>query len=99
MFGVSVRNSHAVAVGYDGEMYLWGVITPPKYIPNIGTTKIILKQVPEGSGELIKDVELKRIAVEQLNYHDIVSINGDGQYNFSAVDSKGNYYHIRVLEE
>jgi len=82
----------------DGELFMSSYVTDRvedveyyvKFNPDPGRLPLV---------ETRKDVELKRIAFEQLNYHDIVSINGDGQYNFSAVDSKGNYYHIRVLEE
>lgn len=44
--------------------------------------------------EVSRDQPIKCIEFKKLDYHDIVSINGDGQYNFSAVDSMGNYYHI-----
>ena len=45
--------------------------------------------------EVRKEARISRITFESLDYHDIISINGDGQYNFSAIDSKGNYYHIK----
>ncbi len=48
--------------------------------------------------EVRKEVKISRITFEPLDYHDIISINGDGKYNFSAIDSKGNYYHINVSE-
>ncbi len=49
--------------------------------------------------EVRKEVSLSRIAFEPLDYHDIININGDGKYNFSAIDSEGNYYHINVSEK
>ena len=49
--------------------------------------------------EVLNDVPIKCIKFKQLDYHNIISINGDGQYNFSAIDSMGNYYHITASKE
>lgn len=82
----------------NGELFMSSYITDriadveyyTKFNPDPGRLPLVETQ---------KNVELKRIAFEKLDYYDIVSINGDGQYHFSAVDSKGNYYHIKASEE
>lgn len=48
--------------------------------------------------EVSKDTPIKRIEFKQLDYQNIIRINGDGKYNFSAIDSKGNYYHITTIK-
>lgn len=48
--------------------------------------------------EVSKDIPIKRIEFKQLDYQNIIRINGDGKYNFSAIDSKGNYYHITTTK-
>ena len=49
--------------------------------------------------EVRKDVPVKCMEFKQLDYHNIISIKGDGQYNFSAIDSMGNYYLIKETQE
>ncbi len=48
--------------------------------------------------EVSYDVPIKHVEFKQLDYHNIIRINGDGQYHFSAIDSMGNYYHITTAE-
>lgn len=48
--------------------------------------------------EVSRDMPIKRIEFRQLDYQDIIRINGDGKQNFSAIDSKGNYYHITTTK-
>ncbi len=49
--------------------------------------------------EVSRNVPIKLVEFEQLDYYDIVCINGDGKYNFSAIGAKGNYYHITIKNE
>lgn len=48
--------------------------------------------------EVSRDLPIKRIEFRQLEYQNIIRINGDGKNNFSAIDSKGNYYHITTTK-
>lgn len=42
----------------------------------------------------IKDMELKLLKFKKMDWEDIVSINSDGCYGFTVVDSEGNYDYL-----
>ena len=37
---------------------------------------------------------IKDVAFQKLDWENIISINTNGEFDFSAVDSEGNYYHL-----
>jgi len=46
-----------------------------------------------------KDMQLKTLAFEKLDWENIISINTDGEYHFTAVDEEGNYYVLDMTSE
>jgi len=46
-----------------------------------------------------KDMQLKTLAFEKLDWENIISINTDGEYHFTAVDEEGNYYVLDMAPE
>ena len=42
----------------------------------------------------VKDLHLKTIIFHKMDWKDIISINTDGTYYFSAVDKDGEYFYI-----
>lgn len=44
----------------------------------------------------VKDLSLKTIAFQKLDWENITSINSDGLYCFSAVDEAGMYFYVEV---
>ena len=45
----------------------------------------------------VKDLHLKTIIFHKMNWKDIISINTDGTYYFSAVDKDGEYFYIDTV--
>jgi len=55
--------------------------------------------VPYHSPESSIRVDLKTLAFEKLDWENIISINTDGEYHFTAVDEEGNYYVLDMTPE
>ena len=45
------------------------------------------------------DLEIKDITFQKLGWENIISINTDGEFQFSAVDREGNCYHLCTEED
>lgn len=43
-------------------------------------------------------MHLKKISFRKLDLENIVSVNSDGKYHFSAVDADGHYYHLDMTQ-
>lgn len=47
----------------------------------------------------IENLQIKTIDFYKLDWENIVSINTNGEYCFSAVDEKGNYFYLEMYPE
>lgn len=88
---------HTIFLAEDGQVYYSRYETAA--VENVNYYK---RSNPDPSRlpsvSTIEDLAAKTITFYKLELEDIIQINSDNEDNFSAIDSKGNCYHIQFAE-
>ena len=88
---------HTIFLAEDGQVYYSRYETSA--VENVNYYK---RSNPDPSRlpsvSTIEDLAAKTITFYKLELEDIIQINSDNEDNFSAIDSKGNCYHIQFAE-
>ena len=85
---------HTIFLTEDGEVFYSRYVTC-----NVQDIDYYKRSNPDPSRipsiRTVEDMEIKTITFHKLKLKDIIQIDSDKKNNFSAIDSKGNYYHIQ----